>query len=310
MTQSILEQTKALRAGKANDAVKKILLYGEAKKGKTAMAGGILKLPFIDKVYWFDNERGFETIQTLKDAEGNYVYSEEEIAKVVLINLADYPDDPVAMVTLLEAFSSRAPVNICTAHGKINCSTCKLGQDEIVPFYLRGCTPNQAVVIDSLTQVSISSLNLSQALNSYKDLRLHYAEAGRKLNDLFTMTQTCNTNIISIAHELLIEEEKKSIGADGKVAVRMVISDILPSILSRNYAKTVSKYFGHVIYLSIENKQYAAGSDPLYKDKLMAGSRAGIDMSKYNNPGLDLLYIPRAPDKVTGAGGGIKVKLK
>ena len=310
MAANLLEQTRLMREGKATaiTKAKKILIFGPAKVGKTALAGTIAKVPGIDRIFWFDLEYGFETIQTLKTAEGDYAFSEEEIAKINLINVVDYPDEPIAAVTILESFSARTPVKICTTHGKINCPICG-SNGESVQFNMRSLGSSDAVVIDSGTQLGISALNIGERENETQFLKQSYAKAAPMLNDIFTMIQTSLCHVVMVAHEY---ELTKEVPTGKKGQTQTIVTDVVPSILSRNYGRNVGKNFGHVLYMTKQAGKFSSISDPLARKELTVGSRSGVDFSEYDKPTLELLYTNIAPDKPKyrpGNGGGLKVNL-
>ena len=129
------------------------------------------------------------------------------------------------------------------------------------------------------------------------------------LNDIFTMIQTSLCHVVMVAHEY---ELTKEVPTSKKGQTQTVITDVVPSILSRNYGRNVGKNFGHVLYMTKQTGKFSSISDPLARKELTVGSRSGIDFSEYSNPSLELLYRSIEPDKPkykANSGGGLKVNL-
>lgn len=250
----LLEARKALLAKELQYS--KTILYGDAKAGKTALAGTAARLDQIDNIYWFDLENG---VETLLNKQSNL--TDDQLKKVKVFSVVDSPDLPVAGETILKAFTSRRPVSICYEHGKVGCAVCK--PEDKLDWHLLGCTKRDLVVIDSGTQLGISVHKIAQKLNTFKDKRLYYVESGSMLNDIFTMTQAVHTNVVMITHALDITND------DGKLI------KTVPLVLSQGYSKNVGKFFGQVAYLSVELRKFKAGSSSTYKQTVLTGSRTG-----------------------------------
>jgi len=257
---SLFALKQALKAQTTTTA-QKVLLYGQGKVGKTMLAGTAIKATNIKRVFWFDLENGSETL--LNPALG---LSDLELKKVRLIKVPDVKDKPAAIETMLKVFSAKTDtLNICTEHGIVNCTLCKAVKDPIAEVYsLRTLNETDLVVVDSLSQLTLSALNAAERLvgntgNSYAK----WGEQGALLEDFCTMVQAAKCNIICITHEQIYEDDKT-----GK-------EYIVPNVGTRNFSRRVARFFGTVIFMSVEAKSFKAGSTPTYKLDTVAGSRSG-----------------------------------
>lgn len=248
-----------------------LLVWGTPRTGKTVLAATIAKVPHIKKVYWLDNESGFKSVFYAKDKEGNPLFTQEELAKIIPFNVVDTKDKPRAAETILKSFTSHMPLSLCQEHGIINCKLCK----EYVPFHLPGCTAEDAVVIDSGSQLADSILNLEKTLNNYKDLRKYYYDFTADATNILIAIQAAKTNIVMTTHSIDISDDDgdKFLGS-------------FPLFGSQNFSKKVGKYFDHIVYCHIELNSFKRGSNIFYKDKIATGSRSNVMIEKEATPTL------------------------
>jgi hypothetical protein len=248
-----------------------ILVWGDPRTGKTVLAGTIVKVPYIKRVYWLDNEHGIKSIFYAKDAEGKPLFSDEELAKIIPFNITDTKDKPRAAETVLKAFTSHSPLPLCQEHGTINCKTCTSS----IPFYLAGLGIEDAVVIDSGSQLADSVLNLEKTLNNYKDLRKYYFDFTADATNILIAIQACRTNVIMTTHsiDVMNDDGDKLIGT-------------FPLFGSGNFSRKVAKYFDHIIYCHLELNAYKKGSNTFYRNKVVTGSRRNVDIEKEPNTTL------------------------
>ena len=242
-----------------------ILVWGDPRTGKTVLAGTIVKVPYIKRVYWLDNEHGIKSIFYAKDAEGKPLFSEEELAKIIPFNITDTKDKPRAAETVLKAFTSPSPLPLCQEHGTINCKICK----ESIPFNLASLGIEDAIVIDSGSQLADSILNLEKTLNSYKDLRKYYFDFTADATNILIAIQAARTNVIMTTHSIDVMDDagEKLIGT-------------FPLFGSGNFSRKTAKYFDHLVYCHLELNNFKRGSNIFYKNKVTTGSRTGVNIEK------------------------------
>lgn len=234
-----------------------ILVYGPPKSGKTRLIGTAAQIPEIERIFWFDTENGAETLL-------NMGLDEQALAKIILFKLPDTRENPVAIETMLKAFSAKQPIAICDEHGVVNCIHCKQGatfQGEL--FRLADCTHNDLVVVDSGSQLGDSAVNATCKGKpaDYKPGWDEYGLSGKWLGDILTiMQQAHHTNFVVATHEIALE------GDDGK-------DRMYPLIGSKNFSMKVAKYFGTVVYAHMKMNKHAAGSSSTYRSDVLTGSR-------------------------------------
>jgi hypothetical protein len=249
----------------AKSATHSVLIYGDAKTGKTQLAG-TLAAGF--NLLWFDLENGFETLLKLP---------EEQQSRIELLSLPDTKDYPIAVETMLKVFSGK-PMHVCEAHGKVNCPACGAMQaGKYVPkqdapsvfVHLDSLTPETIVVVDSLTQLSNSAMaHITRKQDTeYKPTWEDYANQGAVLAKFLSYIQAANYNVLCITH--VIESEME----DGK-------KKLSPLCGTRNLSSTTAKYFGHVLYTEVKNLKHVAGSMTGYANNIQTGSRTDVDTVK------------------------------
>jgi hypothetical protein len=249
----------------AKSATHSVLIYGDAKTGKTQLAGTLSQKYDL---LWFDLENGFETLLKLP---------EEQQARIELLSIPDTKDYPIAIETMLKVFSGK-PMHVCEAHGKVNCPVCGTMQaGKYVPkpdtpsvfVHLDALTPDTIVVVDSLTQLSNSAMahiTRKQELE-YKPTWEDYANQGAMLAKFLSYIQAASYNVVCITH--VIESEME----DGK-------KKLSPLCGTRNLSSTTAKYFGHVLYTEIKNLKHVVGSMTGYANNIQTGSRTDVDTTK------------------------------
>jgi len=270
--------------------LKRVLIYGQPKSGKTMLAASVAKVKGIKRVYWFDLENGSCTLlnPTLE-------LSPEDMSKVEVINLPDTKEFPIAIETMLKfcSYRGKGELAICEAHGKVDCGQCKpkivLGSAEgmqttenkptLVPA-LNQLGAADCVVIDSLSQLGDSAFEAAiRTTVGDRSSYAKYGEQGRLLSDLLGMLQQARTNIICTTHVTVNEAE------DTKKET------VIPLCGTRNFSLKVSKYFSTVVYLNLELKKFKAGSSPDYKINIIAGDRLGVKLESLDHaPSMQDLF--------------------
>lgn len=254
------------------------LLYGPPKVGKTELAGTLAKIPDVRSIWWFDLENGSDT---LVDMIRRGKLTEEQAAKINLIRVPDIRESPVAMETLLKAICTKAAVQICDEHGRVNCPVCLKDKASFTPFHHASLTDKDFIVVDSLSQASVSAMNMA-CRNQPVEFKPTWDEYGLQtkwLSDLLTTVQAAQyTNFLCITHDLIIEEEGKS-------------DKCVPLCGTKAFSNTSAKYFGTVIYAEMKLKQHKAGSSTKYSTSTQTGSRLGIELEKEKDPDLSTVLI-------------------
>ncbi len=260
----------------AKSTTHSFLFYGPPKSGKTELVATICKAPEYDRIYWFDNENGSSTILRMyKDGK----LTLEDLSKIIIIRIPDTREDPTAIETMLKAICSRNAVTICEDHGKVDCLDCKKANRPSIPFHYRSLTKRDAIVIDSLSQVGASAMNMACRGKSieFKPTFDEYGACGKWLGDLCTVIQAAQfCDIYAITHVQIMEDENKN--------------DIYyPLCGTKNFSSNVAKYFGTVVFVTKKLKRHRAESSTTSSMVTLAGSRLGIELEK--SPELDLVRL-------------------
>lgn len=233
-----------------------ILIYGPPKSGKTRLVGTAAKIPEIKRIFWFDDENGVETLLSIG-------LTEEELDKITIIKIADTRDEPIAIETILKAFTSKVPVKICEAHGRVSCAACAKAALPSITFCLSELNHNDLVVVDSGSQLGDSAM---AALCLGKDSMFkpgwdEFGIQGKWLGDILSVIQACkNTNFVVITHEIALDD------SDGKQMY-------YPLMGTKNFSMKVAKYFGTVVYVHKKMNKHTAGSSSTYLGDRLTGSR-------------------------------------
>jgi len=263
--------------------LKRVLIYGQPKSGKTYLAATIARVPSIKKIYWFDLENGSCTL-----INPELELTTEQMAKIEVIQLPDTREFPIAIDTMLKVISNRKGISICETHGKVNCIECRpktvIGEGvvaaELIDFpAVANLTESDCIVIDSLSQLGDSAFEVARRETAgEKSAYAKYAVQGNLLSDFLGMLQQVKTNIVCITHVTVNEAE------DTKK------DTVIPLCGTRNFSLKVSKYFSTVVYLSVELKKFKAGSSPNYKINITAGDRLGVKLEDKDVVSMEDLF--------------------
>lgn len=251
-----------------------VLVYGPPKAGKTKLVGTAAKIPEIGNVYWFDGENGSETLLHMG-------LSDEEMDKITIFKIRDTKEEPIFIETVLKAFSSKTPVQICDLHGRCNCAACKKEGLPTTPFCMAHCTHNDLVVLDSGSAAGDSAM---AALCLGKDSMFkpgwdEYGIQSKWLGDILTVVQQATyTNFAFITHEICIEnDEKKDI--------------FFPLMGTKAFSMKCAKYFGTVCYVHKKMNKHVAGSSSTYLGDRVTGSRVNAHIEKAGDADMRTILV-------------------
>jgi adenylate kinase family enzyme len=239
-----LTQAKASKA-------KRVLIYGESLTGKTTLTG---TLAAKYKMLWFDLEKGYESLLKLPTK------SQENIE---LIAIPDTKIFPIAIETMLKVFTGKE-VFICEEHGKVACPVCKKTQAAETRICLNELDENWVVVLDSLTQLSASTINhlMKDKEDTAKPEWEIYRAQGALLEKILSSMQQSKHHIVCISHVVESQQE------DGKVK-------LFPVCGTSNFSRNCPRFFDDVVYLELKNKKHTATCSTTYANNITAGSRLG-----------------------------------
>lgn len=230
---------------------KRVLIYGESMTGKTTLAGTLAEK---FKVIWFDLEKGYESLLKLpKEYQEN----------IELIAIPDTKIFPIAIETLLKVFTGKE-VFICEQHGKVSCPICKKAEAPETRIALNELDENTVVVIDSLTQLSASTLNflMKDKEDTAKPEWDVYRSQGALLEKILSCMQQSKHHIVCISHVVESQQE------DGKVK-------LFPVCGTSNFSRNCPRFFDDVVYVELKNKKHTATCSTTYANNITAGSRLG-----------------------------------
>lgn len=240
----------------------RVVVYGPPKVGKTQLVGSLASKY---KLAWFDLEGGYNTLLKLPP---------EFQANVELISLPDSKVYPIAVETMLKAFSGRKGT-ICEAHGKWDCALCKKDSKPVVEFCLNEIPEDTIVVVDSLTQFTISAIaNITR--EKPDDYKMQFDDWGNLraiVEKLLSCVQAAKCSIVCITHEEEVEME------DGR-------KKIVPVCGSSKSSRNTAKYFDHVVYCEVKNRKHGAASSTTFSNNILTGSRTDVMLESLESPTL------------------------
>jgi hypothetical protein len=248
-----------------------ILIYGDSGSGKTRMAATAALIPEINRIVWLDLENGKDTILHMG-------LPDEALKKIQLFQLLDTRKEPHVMNTMLKMFSSKADLNVCEEHGRVNCLECTQGKKSMQVFNITKMTHNDLLVIDSGSQLTDCGVN-ALLKGQPEDAILQIQEWGTVNNWLTAIMQVVQigryTNVVVLSH-VFYDEEYSGTGPN-KTLIR---TRLFPMIGTSNYAKKVGKFFGTVVFLELKGSKHAGGSSTTYKVNCNTKSRLNVKVEE------------------------------
>ena len=255
----------------------KALVYGPPKCGKTALVG---KLAEQYQLHWIDLEQGIKTLL-------NPAMLDPKFRKNVnVVNVPDHRLLPVGIDTVRSILKG-GEQKVCYAHGKVNCAVCKTKPEaKWSSINLTTFTDTDILVIDSLSQLTSSAMNrvifkeISKPNGEeYKPTYNDYAMQGALLDEVLSRIQVLDLNIVCITHDV---DTEKAESPDER---------IVPLAGTRNFSKTVAKYFDEVIYVKVLNKKHSAFSSTTSFNTVLTGGRSGVKLDGLKDEQISLLPL-------------------
>lgn len=254
----------------------KVLVYGPPKSGKTALVGELAAAGF--QLHWFDCEQGIKTLMQ------ESILPKEYRKNVHVFNIPDHRAYPIAIDVLRGLFKG-GPKRYCYTHGVHSCPICT--KDPSAKWSdtieLSKFTDRDILVVDSWTQVSNSAANKVtlkawQKDDEYKMTFDDFRMQGMYLDEVLSKMQVSNINICVISHDVDVEKSESK-------------EKIVPVGGSRNFSKTMAKYFDSVIYLQVLNKKHSAYGDTTWSNTHLTGSRKEINLDAGKGGEMSLLTL-------------------
>lgn len=233
------------------NSVRKQLIYGPPKRGKSRLAGTLSEKL---NLHYFDLENG--------GVESLLEFPTEWQDRVTVYQITDSPQAPVAAETIMRVLEG-GERKICEKHGKINCPVCaKDPKAEFQTINISALGPDDVLVIDSGTQLTESFKTVvGKALTDEQKFEFdHWGHLGKLISKIGNLIQAAPCSIVFITHEAEIEME------DGK---KMLV----PVFGSTSTSRTFAKYFHDVIYCDFKMKNFVAYSTQTSNGLVYAGSR-------------------------------------
>lgn len=268
---NLLQLKKATAVVQPNHS---ILIYGPPKGGKSRLVGTAAKIKELNRIYWIDIENGVETLL-------NMGLTDEELAKITIIKIADTRDNPIALETILKAFTSKVPVAICEAHGRVDCAECTKSGSPVLRWCLASCNHNDLVVLDSGSQLGDSALAAAclGKPNMFKPTFDEYGMVNKWLGDVCSVIQQCvYTNFVVITHDTVLKDDENK-------------DRIFPLFGSTQFSMKCAKFFGTVVYVHKKMNKHTAGSGSTYRSDLLTGSRVGIALESHKEPSMQAILV-------------------
>lgn len=238
------------------------IVYGPPKSGKTTLAAQLAKRY---NVHWLDIEKGSQTLFT--------AVPPEYMDNFHLYIIPDEQNTPTAIRLVTKILGTRGTTRFCELHGNTVCPECtKLGTKatwhSINP---REFSTKDVLVIDSFTQLSDSAMaHVLGPLSDFEKKQIefsHYDRQGLALKNILGLIKQLPCHVVVISHEEELEQE------DGT-------KKLSPCGGTRNFARRLSRYFDHVVYVQIKNKKHVAVSGTTSELKIQAGSRNHVELEK------------------------------
>lgn len=259
------------------------LIFGGPKSGKSLLVGELTK---EFNLKYFDLENGYKTLRQLPQQQQD---------RIELYSIPDTKIWPVAIGTMLKVITGLS-TTFCVEHGSTACLLCKKDGRPMESVELNALSGEDIVVIDSLTQLSLSTMSHIKKNDDELDKPTwdNYASQGFLLDKFLSQVQQAKFNICVITHE--VESELENGG-----------KKLVPVAGTREFSRNTAKYFDHVIYCELKNKKHAFGSATDYSMSVLTGSRVNVAIEKLSTASLLSFFRHEVPKASDTAGDTAKV---
>jgi hypothetical protein len=256
----------------------KALVYGPPKSGKTVLVGKLAEAGFT--MHFLDLDHG---IKSLMNPEMLKPVARKNIQ---VYSLPDHRMYPIAIDTV-RAILKGGLRKFCHAHGKINCPLCsKVADAKWYEIDILKFTDKDVLVIDTLSQLSNSAMSKvtlkelqAPGGEEYKQTFNDYAKQGQYMEEVLSLIQVLDVNIICISHD--IDSEK----------VESTKEYLVPIVGTRNFSKLAAKYFDEVVYVSIVNKKHSVMNTSTSAGNVLTGGRSGVKLDGLKDTEISLLPL-------------------
>lgn len=241
-----------------------ILLYGAPKAGKSVRAASVAK--HYKRVLWLDLENGISAVARTD------TLTPEEKSHIQVLQIPDTQTNPIAIATVMKILSGNK-TEVCETHGVVNCLSCKKDSKPFMIFEMKNETTDTVLVVDSLTQLSLSATAqvVGPDLDKATDIR-NFGRSNDRLSMILSFIQQAPYHVIFISHENAVEDLTEKNTKD-KTDVDV---EIVPFAGTKNFSRNVAKFFGHVLYCEYKPSGFTVGSHQSYNNSILTGNRANI----------------------------------
>lgn len=256
---------------------KKLCVFSGPKCGKTQLVGELANFGFI--LDYVDLESGIETLFRPE------VVLPEFRKNINYLRIPDHKLYPIAIDTMRSVMRGSRQ-KICYLHGKTNCPECaKIPGAKYSEIELASYDMKRILVIDTMTQLANSALykviknQLAVQGDEYQVTFHDYRAQGNALDEILSRIQVSNCHVIVLSHDVDVEKDEKK-------------AELLrPYSGTRNFSKTVGKYFGDIIYLYREGGKHRIASSTTFNPNILTGGRSHVTLENMAEPSLLPFFI-------------------
>lgn len=250
-----------------------VMLFGPSFSGKTELVG---RLAEHFNLLWFDLEKGRSVLFKLPQAY------KDRIDIIALPDSAGYPIAAETVPKVLKTAETGKAVEICSLHGKVSCGICR--RDPSARFdtvNLAALGLDTIVVFDSGSQFTNSLLaNITRA--QAEDYKLRLDDWGALK---FFVEKNMSRVQVAPYHTVWISHDEEVEMVDKK-------KKIVPVMGSAKSSRNIARYFDHVIYCQVKNREHVSASATTYMTNILTGSRTDVKVEDSETPSLLPIFKP------------------